>query len=304
MNGFDKQEIEREYACCVSTLKASGILTFFPKSEKFGVFGIDGKEYPIPTKEEVVELFAKNRELVNTKVLQGFNCLEITPLAMSTDDLIDLMKEAILRHAAERKIFQTKRSSSDVSLPIYVNSKKQVWIWDKLKQVLNTEELIYFPQEFFDNHQGQTKIEVINNKRICAFLGWSVGLVENLKFMPLQGQGKILGGRKQFEIGSSPSEYLQILQTNVYKGETGKTIEDFCIKFLNHLQLTNEISNDRLDNNSLWCLGQYVKIKYAACVPTGWWHRDFGRLRLDMHRTRNKLCTKSWGMASTVRLPA
>jgi len=27
------------------------------------VIGIDGKEYPIPTQEQVVELFAHNREL-------------------------------------------------------------------------------------------------------------------------------------------------------------------------------------------------------------------------------------------------
>ncbi|GAI06553.1 unnamed protein product, partial [marine sediment metagenome] len=39
-----------------------------------GVIGIDGKEYPIPTQEQVVELFDHNRELVGRKVPQGFTC--------------------------------------------------------------------------------------------------------------------------------------------------------------------------------------------------------------------------------------
>ena len=129
-----------------------------------------------------------------------------------------------------------------------------------------------------------------------------MGLVESLPIMPQQGRGKTLGGRRQLEIGSSPREYLQTLQTEAYQGETGKTLEDFITKFLTRLETTNEISNDRYDNNSLWCLGQFVKIKYAEVVPTGWWNRDFGRARLDMHRTGNKLCTRGWGGSSTVRL--
>jgi len=38
-------------------------------------------------------------------------------------------------------------------------------------------------------------------------------------------------------------------------------------------------------SNALWCPGQYMKILYAELVPTGRWHRDVGRVRLDMHRT-------------------
>ena len=82
----------------------------------------------------------------------------------------------------------------------------------------------------------------------------------------------------------------------MYLGETGKTLEDFLTKFLTRLETTNEISNDVNDNNALWCLGQYLKVPYAELVPTGRWIRNVGRARLDMHRTGNKLCTKSWGV--------
>jgi hypothetical protein len=295
---FSQQEIEREYVRCVSALKRSGILTLLPKSESIGVIGIDGKEYPMPTQDKVVELFDHNRELAVRKIPQGFDCLELTPMAMPTAHLIERLKTAILKHASEGKIYQTRHSASDPLIPVRVNSEKQVWIWDTLRQALDTDGLVYFPQEYSGNHRGQTKLEALNNRSICAFPGWSVGLVESLPI----GQGMTFGGRRQLETGYSPREYMQILHMEVYHGETGKTLEDFITKFLSHLETTNEISNDRQDNNSIWCLGQYLKIKYAELVPTGWWHRDFGRVRLDMHRTGNKLCTKSWGIATTVRL--
>ena len=294
--------VERKYARCVAALNCTGILTLLPKSESIGVIGNDGKEYQIPTQEQVVELFEANRELVGRKVAQGFDRLELTPMAMSTPLLVDRMKAAILKHAAEGKIFQTRRSPSDPLIPVRVNTEKHVWIWDTLRQALDSDEIVYFPQEYSSNHRGQTKTEVVKDGRVCAVPGWSVGLVESYPFLPQQGRGKTLGGRRQLETGSSPREYLQTLQTEAYHGETGKTLEDFVTKFLTHLEATNEVSNDRYDDNALWCLGQYVKVEYADLVPTGWWHRVFGRARLDMHRTGNRLCTRSWGGSSTVRL--
>jgi hypothetical protein len=297
--------VEREYACFVTALSRTGILAFLPKSESVGVIGIDGKEYPLPTKEQVVELFAQNGELVDRKVPQGFDHLELTPMAMPKPLLIERMKAAIVKHAAEGKIYQTRRSYLDPLIPVRVNTEKQVWIWDTLKQALDTDELVYFPQEYSSDHRGQTKLEAVNNGRICAVPGWSVGLVEGYPMMPQPSRGKTLGGRKQLETGSSPREYLRTLQTEAYQGETGKTLEDFITKFLTQLETTDEVSHDRYDDNALWFLGQYVeyiKRVKSDLVPTGWWHRDFGRARLDAHRPGNKLCTKNWGGSSTVRL--
>ncbi len=128
--------VEREYARCVTALNRTGILTLLPKSESIGVIGIDGKEYPIPTQEQVVELFAHHRELVGRKVPQGFDRLELTPMAMPTPILIDRMKAALLKHAAEGKMYQTRRSPSDPFIPVRVNPEKHVWIWDTLRQAL------------------------------------------------------------------------------------------------------------------------------------------------------------------------
>ena len=300
--GFLARRVEKEYARCVTALNRTGILTLLPKSESIGVIGIDGKEYPIPTQEQVVELFDHNKELVDRKVPQGFDRLELTPMAMPTPLLIDRMKAAILKHAADGKICQTRRAASDPFIPVRVNAEKQVWIWDTLRQALDTDELVYFPQEYSTNHRGQTKLEVVNNGRICAVPGWSVGLVESLPIMPQQGEGKTLGGRRQLEIGSSPNEYFQTLQLEAYQGETGKTLEDFVTRFLTHLETTNEVSNDVDDKNAVWCLAHYLKISYADVVPTGRWIRSVGRARLDMHRSNNKQCAKNFGASTTVRL--
>ena len=210
-----------------------------------------------------------------------------------------------LKHSAEGKTYQTWKSNLDPLIPVRVNSDKTIWIWETLSQVMDSGEMVYFPREYSIAHGGNTKLEVINDERYCAMPGWSVGLVENLPIQPAQGQGLTLGGRHQLEIGLSPREYLEALQKANCQDETGKTVEDFMIEFLTRLVANHEISYDRLDHNALWLLGNYVKYVEQVksdLVPTGWWHREFGRLRLDAHRPGNKRCTRSWGASTVVRL--
>ncbi len=298
------ENLEEQYARIIHAMSRTGILISLPRARKPGVIGIDGAEYPIPTQEQVGELFTHTTELISRKVPQGFDRLELTPLAMPISLLMDRLQDAILKHAAEGNIFQTRSSATDPLVPVRVNKEKQVWVWYVLRQACDANELVYFPQEYSSNHRGQTKLEVIHNGQICAFPGWSVGLGESTPIMPAIGQGKMLGGRKQLEIGSSPNEYLRTIQTQSYQGETGKTLEDFMVEFLTRLETTHEVSYDVKDNNALWCLGQYFRIPYAQVVPTGRWVRDVGRVRLDMHRTNNKQCAQSWGGATTVRFGA
>ena len=300
--------VEREYARCVAALDRAGILTLLPESGSAGVIGIDGREYPLPAREEIAALFDINRELVERKVPQGFDRLELTPMAMPLPHLIDRMRGAVLRHASEGTIFRTRRSPSDPFVSVRVNPEKTVWVWETLRQAFDTNLLVYFLKEDPGHRKGQaeyrgcTKPEAIDNGSICAVPGWSVGLAESFPVMPGPGEGITRAGRKQLEIGLSPREYLRTLQEPAYSGETGKTLEDFITAFLTRLETINEVSNDIDDNNALWCLGQYMKIPYAEVVPTGSWRRPIGRVRLDMHRTGNKRCTKSVGAATVVRL--
>jgi hypothetical protein len=214
--------VKKEYTRCITVLNRTGILTILPKSKSFGVIGIDRKEYPIPTLEQVAELFAQNRALVARKVLQGFNRLELTPLALPTPILIDRLKSAILNHAAGGNIYQTKRSPSAPLISVRVNKEKQIWIWDTLSKVLDTNILIYFPQEYSSNHQGQTKKDVINNPRICAIPGWSVGLGESLPIMPQPGKGKTIGGENSSNSVILLEDIYNICRRNHIKGKAEK----------------------------------------------------------------------------------
>jgi hypothetical protein len=296
--------VEKEYARTITALNRTGILTLLPRSENLGVIGIDGKEYPIPTQEQLQEVFTRNKELVDRKMRQGFTQLQLTPIAMPTSQLIDRVKTAVLKHAAAGKIIQTKQNSTDADIPVRVNTGEPIWIWDRVRQAVDTPNLVYFPQAYTDrNHQGLTKEEVMQKTRLCAVPGWSVGLVEPIPIMPQQGQGKVIGGRKQLEEYSTPRDYLRTLSTPTYRGETGWTPEDFLTHFITQLETTNQVSHDRHDSNALWLLGSYMpnSMPNAELVPVGYWDRDAGRrMRLSAHRTGNRL--RAWVARSTVRL--
>jgi len=294
--------LDKEYTRSVDGLYRSGVVSLLTNAERLGIIGFDGKEYPIPSMKEVGRLIARNRSLVDQKYLQGFDRLELTPLGISSHVLIERLREAVVKHAAEGTIFKTRKFPSEPQVPVRVNAEKQAWVWETLYAALDTDEMVYFPENYTLEHHGMNKAETITDRHICAVPGWSVGLVENQPILPQPDEGLTLNARRQLEIGLSPREYLEMMSDPSYRGETGMTLEDFITGFLVRLESTGEVSHDVKDNNALWCLAQYMRVSYAELVPTGRWHHEVGRVRLDMHRTGNRQCTKSWGAATMVRL--
>jgi hypothetical protein len=299
--------LEKEYARTIAALNRIGILTPLPRSESLGVIGIDGEEYPVPTQEQLQEVFAHNEEVVDRKTRQGFTQLQLTPIAMPISQLIDRVESAVIKHATAGTIVQTKRNPTDADVPVRVNTGKPLWIWDMVRQAVDTPDLVYFPRAYNDrNHQGLTKEEAIQETRLCAVPGWSVGLIEPVPIMPQQGQGRTVGERRQLEGCYTPHEYLRTLSTATYEGETGWTPEDFLTHFAAQLETTDQVSHDRYDGNALWLLGTYVpstgRKGLANLVPVGYWDRVHGRTYLSAHRSANRL--KGWVARSTVRLGA
>jgi len=294
--------LAEEYARCREELLACALLSPLPEHNLLGILGFDGQVYPLPSLEQVSALFAHKADLVFFKMAQGFERLLLTPLAISLPVLIEKVQAALVQAGAQGGIYLTQRSPSEAFVPTRLNKEKQVWLWEQVRLVLDTDTLVYFPRQYTAQHGGLSKSEAIHDPSMCAVPGWSVALVEPSPFLPQQGEGTTLAGRPQLEIGSSPLEYLAALQAPEYVGESGKTLEDALTQFLVRLVSTRQISFDRDDGSAQWCLGQYFRLPYAQVVPTVWWARQIGRLRLDAHRTANKQCAQNWGVSTLVRL--
>ncbi len=298
------RDIESEYEGCVRTLDKMGIVSPLPEAGSVGVIGIDGEEYPEPTLDQLQEVFARNEELVDRKTVQGFTQLQLTPMAMPILHIVDRVNTVVREHAAAGKIFKTKQDPAEADIPVGVSSNEPVWIWERVREALETPELIYFPRTYEElDHKGSTKEDVIKDPSLCAVPGWSVGLVEPIPIMPRHGRGKVVGGRKQLEEYCTPRDYLETLGTPPYQGETGWKVEEFLIHFLTRLETTGQVSHDRSDGNALWMLGSYMPtlMPDALIVPTGNWASKAGRrMYVGAHRTGNRL--KGLVARSMVRL--
>jgi hypothetical protein len=296
---FDRH-IESEYRRNLVALNRTGILSILPDSERLGVIGFDGREYPVPTQEEVKDVISRNNELVKTKEAQGFTRLQITPMAAPIPILIARAETEILKHAREGAIFQSKQSPHDQDIAVDVDKDEPVWVWNRVKEAISANEIVYFPHQFEGNHKGKTKGEIVNDPSVCAVPGWSLGLIEDTTRLPRQGQGKDIGGRSQLENNLTPKDYLKSLHQATYLGETGWTYEDFLTDFLVNLQNTNQVSHESYEYSALWLVGSYLPS--SASVPDGSWDRGNGRLYVSAYDPDFR--AEGWGVRSTVRLKA
>lgn len=290
--------LESEYRQSLVALNRIGILSILPGSEKLGVIGVDGKEYPAPTWAEVQEVVESNRELVEQKQAQGFTKLQLTPLAVPLPILIDRAEKVILRHSQDGKIFQTKTDPNSAEVVARVDSDEPVWVWDTVREAIKTDDIVYFPSQFGSDHKGKSKDQITRDQRICFVPGWSIGLIEDTNTLPYQGSGKTVGGRKQLENNQTPLDYLKNFQTSQYQGESGWTYEDFLTDFLVNLEQTNQVSHEWSESSALWMVGAYLP--GSADVPAGYWTRGFGQLNVDADVPDAR--SEYWGVRSTVRL--
>jgi len=114
-------KLKKEYNCIIVALDRTGILTLLPRSEKLGVVGIDAKEHPVPTQEEVHRIFETNKELIDIKAGQDFTQLLITPFAMPLAFLVHKASSALIKHTKDKKISKTKRNLEQKDIPLEVN---------------------------------------------------------------------------------------------------------------------------------------------------------------------------------------
>jgi len=98
--GLPQKELKEQYESQREILENVGILEKLTNGE-MGIRGIDNKEYSFPSYKEISKRIRENKEMLKTKVEQGFNQLLIVPFGMKLDDLIEKYKEVILKHYRE-----------------------------------------------------------------------------------------------------------------------------------------------------------------------------------------------------------
>jgi len=278
-----QKELEKQYESQKDILKTTGILEKLSTGE-IGIKGIDNKEYAFPSYQEIVERMRENKEMLKTKIEQGFNQLLIVPFGMKLDDLIEKYKQVILRHHKEGKLLATKENPSDPDKHLELDENEPVWVWGKYKNADINGELVYFPKEFSENHQGKTKQEILKEKG-----GFNILLIENLPNIPRKNKGKEIKGRKQLEAGEIPNQYMETLKTNPnYQNETGMTPEEQIIYAIKHLEQTNQVIDDYSGKGSI---SYQLSAFFIAgrLVPNAYWYRDSRRAYLDRNDPENSI---------------
>lgn len=267
--GLPKKELQEQYETQKEILRKTGILEKLSTGE-FGIKAIDNKEYVFPQFSEIMEKIRKNKEIIKTKIEQGLNILLIVPFGMKLADLIEKYKQVILKHYEQGKLLATKEDPSDPDEPLELDKEQPIYCWDKYRNADINGELVYYPKELSENHQGKTKQELLKEQG-----GWNILLAENLFNIPRKNKGKTIKGRKQFEAGQTPSQYLETLKADPqYRNETGMTPEDQIIYAITHLEQTNQVVDDYLGKGSAsYQLGAYFSA--LGVTPDTYWNRDY-----------------------------
>ena len=294
--------LTEQYTSQVALLERIGIL----KDGK--ITGIDGHDYPIPTLEQIAaRLFEREKDL-SIKHDQGFTKLLLVPFGMSLDTLRETLRQFLLAYKANHPDFD-------------LDTKEPLWTWEegyKGADTGNPPKIFYHPTSFDpDNHQGQTKLEILEaqaDRPEDSFSGWTVHLfqpsnIQDLDLdspkgfasIPRQGRGKIRGKefpRKDLEANKTPIDYLSTLQqaqddpTSPYFQESGLTPEDWILAFMTHLEETGKPLDDWQNNKEsiTYLTGAFFpSIATSAFAPCAFWFRDDRQAILDRNAPRDRV---------------
>jgi hypothetical protein len=214
----------------------------------------------MPSISQVLSVMTASPELL-AKVGQGFVHLHIVPFGLSISSWKEPINKALLRFESEGSL----RSREGTSLKI--NNAAPSWIWDDLEEAYNEEKVLYFPTCFGQESHGLMKKELIEKMR---FPGWQVLLIEDPWAIPREGEGQILGGRRQIETNKTPQEYLQLLDCGPYAFESGLTPEAWLSFLVAHLLKTHgEVFCASQSTAACHLIGAYLSSFNK--VPYGYW---------------------------------
>ena len=207
-----------------------------------------------PSVEAIQHALESNANL-SEKMQQGFTNILTVPFGLSRGELTNEMQRAMWVHSEDRNL----RSSDgkNIVLPLKILDNQE-----------SMDSPVYLPDRFDpQDHGGRTKKQLFEKAK---FPGWQVFLTENLQNIPLQGTGKIIGGRDQVEAGRTSSDYLRMFQGADYTHEIASTLEAYQALFLMHLlQTKGEVLDSSAARRVCMCLGEYFpKANRIPCAAS------------------------------------
>ena len=312
---LSRQELERQYQSQKEIFQRTGILERLSTGD-LGLKAIDNQEYPFPEIQDIFKMMRENKEILKTKIEQGFTQLLITPFGMNLDDLTDKYRRTILKHHKEGKLFAAKKDPNNQNeplAPLELNETDPIWQSSEYANADISGALVYDPKELpttgeepdaekrKQRSQGKTKQAILSQDG-----AWTIQLTEDLPNIPratedeAEKQKRIKGGRPQLDTSGtsikkyiekgettpSPQEYLKALQNDpIYQHEQGMTPEDQLTYAILHLEQTDQVIDDWQGNGS----ASYQTRAYlpaSGFVPYARWVRDLrqallGRLDPD-----------------------
>jgi len=264
-----KLHLKEQYEFQKQILTDNGFLETLANGE-LGIVDKDRNEFPFPTYQEIRKRVRENKEMLETKIEQGFTEFVITPFALPLEVLNEKLGETIVRHFNEEKLLATDGTKLELDID------EPVWMWKDFQN----QPIVYEPQSFaydaqtneFTQTGGKTKDELLSENG-----GYRLSFLENLPDLPAEGKGKEIGNRKQLEANQTPIAYLNILQTDQgHRHESGLTPEDWVAYFLSHLEKTNTVADDydtRRGGKGAICWNIGASFLKDGLLPGAYWNR-------------------------------
>lgn len=275
--------IREQYAFQVNLLKKGGFVesrielnALGKEQETIFIRGIDEKEYPLPSINEVFKRLLEKREFFEMKAEQGFTELVFTPFGMSLNSLMSRFMSYIKatdEAKGERVLFKHVTP---------IDSDGDYWMAD-------TKGSLIYAQSTYEStseHFFVTKSTVLKRQEHAAAWdkGWRIQLFqtpkdgEGIQAIPALGKGETRGEthkRLDIEAGEAPSEYYKRLHPLVrdprasYYGESGMTPEDWLIAFIHQYEKTGTVldsCSSNSDVSSYLVDARFGKVVYRALI--------------------------------------
>jgi len=257
------EEVERlyhlreQYMAQVSLLERVGVL------KDGSIMGIDGKNYPVPTLEQIAQRLYERKEILETKQDQKFTKLLLVPFGMDLDILFVTLQQFLRDYKKDHETFGRK----DPNIPDESDRPdwNSVWIGSMYTQANKRAyfKLLYHPRSLDpEEKSGRTKAEILADQGQNSGFnqGWRIlffqaphGRTQGIRPIPREGQGQQEGEinpRLDMEAHKQAREYLDILleaednPDSPYHGESGMTPEDWIVAFMTHLEETGKLLDD------------------------------------------------------------